>query len=55
VRPLLAGTSEEAILYRVGLDGHAEALQDFEARSARDRAGARDAIYVAVNAFETPR
>jgi hypothetical protein len=51
-RPLLAGTSEEAILYRIGLDGHAEALQDFEAEEVRAIAPARDAIYVAVNDFE---
>jgi hypothetical protein len=49
---LLAGTSEEAILYRVGLDGHAEALQDFEAEEVRTIAPTRDAIYVAVNDFE---
>ena len=51
-RALLAGTSEEAILYRVGLDGRAEALQDFEAEEVRAIAPTRDAIYVAVNDFE---
>jgi hypothetical protein len=51
-RSLLAGTSEEAILYRVGLDGRAEALQDFEAEEVRAIATAGDAIYVAVNDFE---
>ena len=51
-RALLAGTSEEAILYRVGLDGHAEALQDFEAEEVRAIAPVRDATYVAVNDFE---
>ena len=40
---LLAGTSEEAILYRVGLDGRAEALQDFEAEEVRAIARAGDA------------
>ncbi|HET6149319.1 MAG TPA: hypothetical protein VFH68_17415 [Polyangia bacterium] len=51
-RPLLAGTSEEAILYRIGLDGRSEALQDFEAEEVRAIAPAPDAIYVAVNDFE---
>jgi hypothetical protein len=51
-RALLAGTSEEAILYRVGLDGHAEALQDFEAEEVRAIAPVKDATYVAVNDFE---
>jgi len=49
---LLAGTSEEAILYRVSLEGRAEALQDFEAEEVRAIAPTRDAIYVAVNDFE---
>ena len=51
-RSLLAGTSEEAILYRITLEGRAEALQDFEAEEVRAIAPARDAIYVAVNDFE---
>jgi hypothetical protein len=51
-RHLLAGTSDQAILYRVGLDGHAEALQDFEAEEVRAIAPGKDAIYVAVNDFE---
>jgi hypothetical protein len=49
---LLAGTSEEAILYRVSLDGRAEALHDFEAEEVRAIARSRDALYVAVNDFE---
>ena len=32
---LYAGTSEEAILYKVGLDGRAEALADFDAEEVR--------------------
>jgi hypothetical protein len=51
-RHLLAGTSEEAILYRVSLDGRAEALQDFEAEEVRALARSGDALYVAVNDFE---
>ena len=51
-RHLLAGTSEEAILYRVGLDGRAEALQDFEAEEVRAVARTGDALLVAVNDFE---
>ncbi|HLK89415.1 MAG TPA: hypothetical protein VKZ18_05960, partial [Polyangia bacterium] len=46
---LLAGTSETAILFRVGLDGHAEALGDFDAEEVRAIARAGNAIYVAVN------
>jgi hypothetical protein len=53
-RHLLAGTSEEAILYRVSLDGRAEALQDFEAEEVRALARSGDALYVAVNDFERP-
>jgi hypothetical protein len=53
-RHLLAGTSEEGILYRVGLDGHAEALQDFEAEEVRAIARAGDTLLVAVNDFERP-
>src|SRR4029077_4266454 len=49
---LYAGTSEEAILFRVGLDGHAEALGDFDAEEVRAMARAGNALYVAVNDFE---
>src|SRR5262245_34502897 len=49
---LLAGTSEEAILYRVALDGRAEALQDFEAEEVRSIARDGDALIVAVNDFD---
>jgi hypothetical protein len=51
-RHLLAGTSDQAILFRVSLDGHAEALQDFEAEEVRAIARAGDAVYVAVNDFD---
>jgi hypothetical protein len=51
-RHLLAGTSEEGILYRVSLDGRAEALQDFEAEEVRALARSGDALLVAVNDFE---
>ncbi|HLK89118.1 MAG TPA: hypothetical protein VKZ18_04435, partial [Polyangia bacterium] len=47
-----AGTSEEAILFRVGLDGKAEALADFDAEEVRSLARGNDALYVAVNDFE---
>jgi outer membrane protein assembly factor BamB len=47
-----AGTSEEAILFRVGLDGHAEALGDFDAEEVRALARVGSALYVAVNDFE---
>jgi outer membrane protein assembly factor BamB len=49
---LLAGTSETAILFRVGLDGRAEALGDFDAEEVRAIARSGKAIYVAVNDFE---
>jgi hypothetical protein len=49
---LLAGTSEEGILFRVGLDGHAEALQDFEAEEVRAIARAGDTLLIAVNDFD---
>ena len=49
---LLAGTSEEAILYRVSADGHAEALHDFEAEEVRAIARAGNTTYVAVNDFD---
>ena len=51
-RHLLAGTSEEAFLYRVGLDGRGEALQDFEAEEVRAVARVGDAVTIAVNDFE---
>jgi sugar lactone lactonase YvrE len=51
-RHLYAGTSEEAILYRVSLDGHAEALADFDAEEVRALARQGGALYVAVNDFE---
>jgi hypothetical protein len=49
---LLAGTSEEAILHRVSLEGRGEALQDFEAEEVRAIAPARDGVVVAVNDFD---
>jgi len=49
---LLAGTSDQAILHRVSLDGHGEALQDFEAEEVRAIARVGDAVVVAVNDFE---
>ena len=49
---LWAGTSEEAILYRVRADGSAEAIQDFEAEEVRAIARAPSGLYVAVNDFE---
>jgi hypothetical protein len=51
---LLAGTSERAILYRVSLDGHAEAVHDFEADEVRAIARAPSGLYVAVNDFDGP-
>jgi hypothetical protein len=51
-RHLLAGTSDEAFLYRVGLDGRGEALQDFEAEEVRAVARAGDAVTIAVNDFD---
>ena len=51
-RHLLAGTSEEAFLYRVGTDGRGEALQDFEAEEVRAVARAGDAVTIAVNDFD---
>ncbi|HEX2660862.1 MAG TPA: hypothetical protein VHU40_21420, partial [Polyangia bacterium] len=49
---LLAGTSEDAILYRVLPDGRATALQDFEAEEVRAIVRAPSGLYVAVNDFE---
>ena len=49
---LLAGTSEEAILYRVSLDGRGEAVQDFEAEEVRAVARSGDGVTIAVNDFD---
>ena len=49
---LLAGTSEEAILYRVSAAGVAEAIHDFEADEVRAIVRAPSGLYVAVNDFE---
>jgi outer membrane protein assembly factor BamB len=49
---LYAGTSEEAILYKVSLDGRAEALADFDAEEVRALARHGGALYAAVNDFE---
>src|SRR5262245_32778054 len=49
---LYAGTSEEGILYRVGLDGRAEALADFDAEEVRALARHGGSLYAAVNDFE---
>jgi len=49
---LYAGTSEEAILYKVGLDGRAEALADFDAEEVRALARYGGSLYAAVNDFE---
>jgi len=52
---LLAGSSEDAILYRVAADGTARALHDFAADEVRAIARDGDTIYVAVNEFEHNR
>src|SRR3954464_9800264 len=49
---LLAGTSEEGILYRVKPDGQATAVQDFEAEEGRAIVRAPSGLYVAANDFE---
>ena len=49
---LLAGTADQAILYRVHPDGRAEALHDFEASEIRAIARVAGATYLAVNAFD---
>ena len=49
---LLAGTSEDGILYRVKPDGQATAMQDFEAEEVRAIVRAPSGLYVAVNDFE---
>lgn len=51
---LLAGTAEQAILYRVHADGHAEALHDFDADEVRAIVRGKGATYLAVNDFEAP-
>lgn len=51
---LLAGTSDQGIIYRVRPDGRAEALHDFDADEVRAIARAGSAIYVAVNDFDKP-
>jgi hypothetical protein len=51
---VLAGTADQAILYRVHPDGHAEALHDFEANEIRAIARVAGATYLAVNAFDRP-
>jgi hypothetical protein len=51
---LLAGTADKAILYRVHLDGRAEALHDFEADEIRAIVRTKGAIYLAVNDFDNP-
>jgi hypothetical protein len=49
---LLAGTSENAILYRVHRDGRAEAVQDFEAEEVRAIVRAPGGLFVAANDFD---
>jgi len=51
---LLAGTADQAILYRIAADGRAEALQDFEGNEIRAIARSGSATYLAVNAFDRP-
>lgn len=51
---LLAGTAGKAILYRVQADGHAEALHDFDADEVRAVVRGKGAVYLAVNAFDSP-
>jgi hypothetical protein len=51
---LLAGTADQAILYRIHPDGRAEALHDFEATEIRAIARVAGATYLAVNAFDRP-
>lgn len=49
---LLAGTSDEAILYRIYPDGRAIALHDFEADEVRAVVRTGTVTYIAVNDFE---
>ena len=51
---LLAGTADQAILYRVHPDGQAEALHDFDADEVRAIVRVKGAIYLAVNDFDNP-
>jgi hypothetical protein len=51
---LLAGTAEEAVLYRVQPDGRARALHDFEAEEIRAIVRSGSAVYLAVNDFDRP-
>jgi hypothetical protein len=51
---LLAGTADQAILYRIHPDGHAEALHDFEANEIRAIVRVAGVTYLAVNAFDRP-
>jgi outer membrane protein assembly factor BamB len=51
---LLAGTADQAILYRVHPDGKAEALHDFDADEVRAIARGKGATYLAVNDFDNP-
>jgi hypothetical protein len=47
----LAGTSSEAIVYRVKKDGQAQAVHDFDADEVRAMVRVGDATYIAVNDF----
>jgi len=49
---LLAGTADQAILYRIHPDGRAEALHDFDASEIRAIVRVAGATYLAVNAFD---
>jgi hypothetical protein len=51
---LLAGTADQAILYRVHPDGRAEALHDFDADEVRAIVRGKGATYLAVNDFDNP-
>ena len=51
---LLAGSADEAILYRIARDGTARAVHDFQGEEVRAVARRGDTIYVAVNEFEKP-
>lgn len=50
---LLAGSAEKAILFRVGTNGQARALADFESQEVRAIALVGDTIFAAVNNFES--
>jgi outer membrane protein assembly factor BamB len=49
---LLAGTSDEGILYRIRAEGRAEALHDFEADEVRAIVRTGTTTYLAVNDFD---